>query len=72
MKRVIIVPVTEIGQFPGMEMLVRGDALRRLQAILLKREPEAHLIRRSRFSMRSAAASLISIPQMSVERKIVL
>jgi hypothetical protein len=62
MKRVIIVPVTETGQFPGMEIRARGGSLLRLWAIPLKREPEVPSIRTTRFSIRSAMDRQISTP----------
>jgi len=72
MKRVIIVPITETRQFPGMKILARGGSIAALVGDTLKREPEAPSIRTTRFSFRSPLVRQISTPSTPWQKLLVL
>jgi len=62
MKRVIVVPVTETRQFPGMEILARGGSIAALVGDTFEARTRSAFDSDDCFSIRLPAAKQISTP----------
>jgi hypothetical protein len=72
MKRIIIVPITETGQFPGMEILARGGSIAALVGDTFEARTRSAFDSEDSFFMRSATARQISTPSTPWAKPLIL